>query len=96
MVDLREGSPTCCSWLGVELDAERGSALYIPEGFAHGFQTMTPDAEVLYMISHPYVAESSSGVRWDDPAFGIEWPEASSRTVSDRDRSWPDFSPGRR
>jgi dTDP-4-dehydrorhamnose 3,5-epimerase len=90
IVDLRPGSPTRFRWLGVELEAERGNALFVPEGFAHGFQTLVDDAEVLYMISHPYVPEASAGVRWDDPAFAIDWPEAAARTISERDRSWPD------
>ncbi len=92
IVDLRPGSPTHAEWLGVELDAERGTALYVPKGFAHGFQTLVDGAELLYMISDPYVPEASSGVRWDDPAFGIEWPPVDVRTLSDRDLSWPDVS----
>jgi dTDP-4-dehydrorhamnose 3,5-epimerase len=92
IVDLRAGSPTRSRWFGLELEAERGNALYVPEGFAHGFQTLVDDAEVLYMISHPYVPEASAGVRWDDPAFAIDWPEAAARTLSERDRSWPDFT----
>jgi dTDP-4-dehydrorhamnose 3,5-epimerase len=93
IVDLRLGSPSLARWLGVELNEERGNALYVPEGFAHGFQTLTDHADVLYTISAPYVPEAASGVRWDDPAFGIEWPEAAERTISDRDRAWPDFDP---
>jgi dTDP-4-dehydrorhamnose 3,5-epimerase len=93
IVDLRAGSPTLGRWAGFRLDPENGAALYVPEGFAHGFQTLTDDAEVLYMISHRYVPEASTGVRWDDPAFGIEWPNAPERTISERDRAWPDFEP---
>jgi dTDP-4-dehydrorhamnose 3,5-epimerase len=92
IVDLRPGSPTRSRWVGVELEAERGNALYVPEGFAHGFQTLVDDAEVLYMISHRYVPEAAGGVRWNDPAFAIDWPEARARTISDRDRAWPDFT----
>jgi dTDP-4-dehydrorhamnose 3,5-epimerase len=91
IVDVREGSPTICRWIGIELDANAGKALYVPEGFAHGFQTLTDEAEVLYMISEPYAPEASTGARWDDPAFGIEWPVAAVRTISERDRAWPDF-----
>jgi dTDP-4-dehydrorhamnose 3,5-epimerase len=94
IIDLRAGSATHGRWVGVELDADRASALYVPKGFAHGFQTLVDDTEVLYMMSTPYVAESATGVRWDDPAFGIEWPEAASRTLSDRDRAWPDYASG--
>jgi dTDP-4-dehydrorhamnose 3,5-epimerase len=93
VVDLRPGSPTYTQWYGVELDAARGAALYVPRGFAHGFQTLVDAAEVLYMISDRYAPGASSGVRFDDPAFAIEWPEAAGRTISDRDRSWPDFRP---
>jgi dTDP-4-dehydrorhamnose 3,5-epimerase len=91
VVDLRVDSPTRGTWSGAELDAVRGSALYVPEGCAHGFQTLTNDADVLYLISHPYVPEAADGVRWDDPAFAIDWPEAASRTISERDQAWADF-----
>ena len=94
IVDLRPGSATHAGWVGVELDADRAAALYVPKGFAHGFQTLVDETEVLYLMSTPYVAEASTGVRWDDPAFGIVWPEAGSRTMSDRDRSWADYDPG--
>ena len=90
IVDLRRDSPTYLSWYGIELDAEQGSALYVPKGCAHGFQTLVDDTEVLYMMSDPYVPEAASGVRWDDEAFGIEWPDADVRTLNERDRSWPD------
>ena len=92
IVDLRPGSVTHRGWFGVELDAREGRALYIPKGFAHGFQTLEDDTDVLYMISTPYVPAASAGVRWDDPAFGIEWPDAAVRTISDRDRVWPDYA----
>jgi dTDP-4-dehydrorhamnose 3,5-epimerase len=94
IVDLRPGSPTLTEWVGVELAAETGRALYIPKGFAHGFQTLVDGAEVFYMISAPYVPEAASGVRWDDPAFGIDWPSAESRVINERDRSWPNYRPG--
>jgi dTDP-4-dehydrorhamnose 3,5-epimerase len=91
IVDLRPGSATHAAWFGAELSDEAGTAMYVPEGFAHGFQTLTANADVLYMISEPYVPAASVGVRWDDPAFGIEWPEAAARTISERDRRWPDY-----
>jgi dTDP-4-dehydrorhamnose 3,5-epimerase len=91
IVDLRPGSATIGSWAGVELDAEAGAAVYVPEGFAHGFQTLTDHAEVLYMISHPYVPEAAAGVRWDDPALSIDWPETAERTISARDVALPGF-----
>jgi dTDP-4-dehydrorhamnose 3,5-epimerase len=89
IVDLRPESHTCCRWVGVELDAARRNALYVPEGFAHGFLTLEDETEVFYQISHAYVPESARGVRYDDPAFGIRWPAAPS-VISERDRSYPD------
>jgi dTDP-4-dehydrorhamnose 3,5-epimerase len=94
IVDLRPGSATHAEWVGVELTAETGTALYIPKGLAHGFQTLVDGAEVFYMISDPYVPEAASGVRWDDPAFGIDWPDADSRVINERDRSYADYRPG--
>lgn len=91
ILDLRPDSPTHTQWVAVELDATRANALYVPKGFAHGFQTLVDYTDVLYMISDPYVPEAASGVRWDDSAFGIEWPRAKVRTISERDRSWPDY-----
>jgi dTDP-4-dehydrorhamnose 3,5-epimerase len=93
IVDLRPESATFRAWLAVELTAGNRSMLYVPEGFAHGFQTLVDDTEVAYQMSVPYVAELARGVRWDDPAFAIEWPAAESLTISDRDRSWPVFAP---
>src|SRR5262245_63000817 len=74
-VDLRPDSPTRGRWVGVELTAENRRALYIPCGCAHGYQTLTDNSEVFYLVSAFYNAESARGVRWDDPAFGIVWPE---------------------
>jgi dTDP-4-dehydrorhamnose 3,5-epimerase len=93
IVDLRADSPTHRQWFGAELTAANGRALYIPAGMAHGFQTLEDGSEVLYMMGHEYVAESASGVRWDDPAFGIDWPEPppGGRTMSERDDGYPDF-----
>ena len=65
----------------------------MPEGFAQGYQTLEDDTEVLYQMSHEYVPEAARGVRWDDPALGIDWPPAPERIISDRDRSWPDLAP---
>lgn len=93
-VDLRPDSATYCRWQGVELSAESGRAFYIPAGLAHGFQTLTDDSELHYLMGHRYVAEAARGVRWDDPAFAIEWPAAhGERTISERDRTYPDFRP---
>jgi dTDP-4-dehydrorhamnose 3,5-epimerase len=88
-VDLRPDSPTYRGWHGVELSAENRLAFYIPAGLAHGFQTLTDGSEVLYQMGNPYVPEASRGVRWDDPAFGIEWPEPDGeRIISEKDRAY--------
>jgi dTDP-4-dehydrorhamnose 3,5-epimerase len=93
-IDLRADSPAYCRWHGAELSAENGHALYIPAGLAHGFQTLTDDCEVLYQMGDPYVAGSGRGVRFDDPAFDIAWPEpAGPPTISERDANYPDFEP---
>jgi dTDP-4-dehydrorhamnose 3,5-epimerase len=92
IVDLRPGSPAFMRWTSVELSADNRLALYIPKGLAHGFQTLADGTEVAYAISEPHAPESAAGVRWDDPAFGIEWPEAEERVISEKDRSWPDFT----
>ncbi|HTZ87487.1 MAG TPA: dTDP-4-dehydrorhamnose 3,5-epimerase [Solirubrobacteraceae bacterium] len=91
-VDLRSDSPMFRRWHGVELSAENRLAFYIPAGLAHGFQTLSDEVEVLYQMGNPYVPEAARGVRFNDPAFGIEWPPVEGeRTVSERDRSYPDF-----
>jgi dTDP-4-dehydrorhamnose 3,5-epimerase len=90
IVDLRPDSATYCRWFAIDLTADNDRLLYVPKGVAHGFQTLADRSEVAYQMSHEYVPEKACGVRWDDPAFGIEWPEAE-RTISDRDRGYPDF-----
>ena len=89
-VDLRPGSETFRRWFGVELSAGNGRMLYIPVGMAHGFQSLEDGCELHYQMSHHYVPEAARGVRFDDPAFGIEWPLADP-IVSERDRAFPDF-----
>ena len=93
IVDLRPESATYCRWFGVELSAENHRALYIPRGFAHGFQTLVDDVEVFYQMSTSYVPDAQRGVRWDDPAFGIEWPILPP-FLSERDATYPDYRPG--
>ena len=93
VVDLRANSPTRGRWFGVELSAETGRMLYVPEGLAHGFQTLEDATEVFYQMSHAYVPEAARGVRWDDPAFAIAWPESGARVISERDRTYPDWRP---
>jgi dTDP-4-dehydrorhamnose 3,5-epimerase len=91
IVDLRPGSETFLRWIAVELSAANRRTLYVPELFAHGYQTLVDATEVSYQMSVPYAPEAGRGLRWDDPALGITWPEADARTISDRDRSWPEL-----
>ena len=91
IIDLRAGSPTYRRWISVELSEANRRRLYVPKGFAHGFQTLVDDAEIFYLISEFYAPGASSGVPYDDPAFGIEWPLPVS-TISDKDTSWPAVS----
>jgi dTDP-4-dehydrorhamnose 3,5-epimerase len=93
IVDLRPTSPTYLRWTACELDQATRRALYIPVGFAHGFQTMAPDSEVFYQMSAAFVPGCARGARWDDPAFAIRWPETAQRVISDRDRAYQDFAP---
>lgn len=90
IIDLRKESPTYCQWHSVELSENNWKMLYIPEGFAHGFQTLEDYTVVYYQMSEFYHPESARGVRWDDPAFGIEWP-SDNPILSERDRSYPLF-----
>lgn len=90
VIDLRPGSPTRGAHVGVELTAESRRALYVPELFAHGYQTLTDDAEVFYQVSEFYAPGHERGVRYDDPAFGIRWPLPVSE-ISEKDASWPLF-----
>ncbi|HEY8574131.1 dTDP-4-dehydrorhamnose 3,5-epimerase [Phenylobacterium sp.] len=89
-VDLRADSPTHSRWTATELSAENARALLIPEGVAHGFLTLEADTDVLYQISPAFEPGHEAGVRWDDPAFGIEWP-APPKVISARDASYPDY-----
>jgi dTDP-4-dehydrorhamnose 3,5-epimerase len=91
IIDLRRDSPTYKRHLAVELSAENGKELYIPEGFAHGFQTLEDGTEVFYQMTEFFAPEFARGVRWDDPAFGISWPSSRARTILDRDLSYPLF-----
>ena len=90
VLDLRPGSASYKQWFGKILDAEQHNMLYIPEGCAHGFLTLADNTEVFYQMSEFYEPAAARGVRWDDPAFGIAWPE-SVKMISERDRSYPDF-----
>lgn len=92
IVDLRPASPTHRKWIAVELSAENHKMLYVPEGVAHGFQTLTDEVEVSYHISEVYKPQSARGVRWNDPLFAIDWP-VSDPILSERDRTYPDYAP---
>ena len=90
-LDLRPASPTFRRWTAATLTAENGDALYVPEGCAHGFLTLEDDTEAFYTISAPYAPDAARGVRYDDPTFGIAWPEAV-RVIHERDASYPDLA----
>ena len=90
IVDLRSESPTFKQWFGTELTAENHLALYVPKDFAHGFQTLEDSSEVLYQMSDPYEPGAGAGVRWNDPAFAIKWPQ-DARIINARDAAYPDF-----
>lgn len=90
IIDLRPESATFGQWAGVKLTARNRKSIYIPEGFAHGFLTLADDCEVYYQMSQYYHPESIAGVRWNDPAFSIQWPGDVS-IISDPDRNHPDF-----
>lgn len=91
IVDLRRGSPTCLAWFGAELSARNRTALYIPEGFAHGFLTLADETEVSYLMSRSFAPEAARGLRYDDPRLAIAWPSRPS-VVSERDLGYPDFA----
>jgi dTDP-4-dehydrorhamnose 3,5-epimerase len=93
IVDLRPESRSYQEWLSAQLSPANGRLLYVPEGFAQGYQTLVDDTEVAYHMSHEYVPSAARGLRWNDPSFGFEWPAAAKRVISARDREWPDFRP---
>lgn len=90
IVDLRPDSDTYTDWMGVELTADNHRMLYVPEGFAHGFITLADDTEVMYQVSEFYAPGAENGLRYDDPAIGIEWPIPAT-VISQKDQSWPAF-----
>ena len=91
IIDIRPNSPTYRRWQAFELSSVNGYQLYIPKGFAHGFQTLSNDVEVSYLISASYKPEAAHGIRYNDPAFGIRWPLPVTE-LSEKDLQWPDFS----
>ena len=93
IIDLRPESPTYLEWIGVELTADNRKMLYVPEDFAQGYQALADNTEVFYQVSQFYSPESERGVRWNDPAFGIKWPDRDNVVISEKDKSWPDYLP---
>lgn len=91
IIDLRPSSPTYARAIGIELTADNYKMLYVPENFAHGFQTMADNCEVVYQVSQFYAPGAENGIRWNDPAFDIHWP-LEVRVISEKDRNWPNYS----
>jgi dTDP-4-dehydrorhamnose 3,5-epimerase len=90
IIDLRPESATYKHWTSVELTADNYTLFFVPEDFAHGFQTLTNETEITYQVSQFYTPGSERGIRFDDPAFDIQWP-LDVTIISDKDRTWPDF-----
>lgn len=88
LVDMRPESPTYKQWFGLELTEENQTAIYIPEGFAHGHQTLKDNSQIMYLTTQVYSPEHERGIRWNDPAIGVQWP-LEPTVVSDKDQSWP-------
>lgn len=91
VLDLRPELPSFKQWFGVELSDENRKMLYVPEGCAHGYQTLVDNTEVFYQVSQVYSPESERGIRWNDPEFDIEWPIDEDLVISEKDQNWPDF-----
>lgn len=92
ILDIRPNSPTFGKWFGETLSAENRLMMYCPKGFAHGFVTLEENTEALYLVSDPYAPDLERGIRYDDPAFGIDWP-VEPLEISEKDKTWPDFDP---
>lgn len=92
IVDLRRESPTFLKWTSVQLSADSGTMLYVPERFGQGFQTLEDDTELTYQVTAPYSPGHGDGFRWDDPFFNFDWPMAPT-VISEKDAAWPDFKP---
>jgi len=91
IIDLRPDSPTYKQWFGIELSARNYKMLYVPKDFAHGFQTLEYNSLATYLVTEVYTPQAEAGIRYNDPAIGIEWPLSVSYT-SEKDASWPDFA----
>lgn len=92
IVDIRPGSPTFGKWYGAELTAENRRMMYVPRGFAHAFLTLEDDTEAVYLVSAFYAPDRERGLRWNDPAINVDWPEAPTE-ISQKDAAWPDLDP---
>ncbi|MCF2716144.1 dTDP-4-dehydrorhamnose 3,5-epimerase [Paenibacillus polymyxa] len=92
IIDLNRKSPTFGKWFGLTLSEENRLSLYVPKGFAHGYQTLTENTSIHYMVSEYYTPSHESGVRWNDKAFGIEWPLEDGLIISSKDEQWKDFN----
>jgi dTDP-4-dehydrorhamnose 3,5-epimerase len=93
IIDLRPESAAYLQWLAIELTSDNHRMIYIPAGFAHGYQILMDDTEVFYQVGQFYAPGYERGIRWDDPAFGIEWPLTENLILSEKDKSWPNYSP---
>jgi len=96
IVDVRPQSPTYKQWFGLELSANNHTMLYMPKGCAHGYQTLTDDTQISYMVSAYYKPEAERGIRWDDSEIDIDWKESENVIVSEKDCNWPDFNDSNR
>jgi dTDP-4-dehydrorhamnose 3,5-epimerase len=91
IIDLRPDSDTYMGWFGAELSMVNHKMLYVPENFAHGYQTLEDNTEVFYQVSEFYSPEHEKGLRWNDPAFDIKWPHTDNLVISEKDQNWPDY-----
>jgi dTDP-4-dehydrorhamnose 3,5-epimerase len=89
IVDVRDTSATQFQWFGIELSADDNKQLYVPEGFAHGYQVLEPDSQIQYLVSQSYAPEAEAGLRWDDPRINIRWPLTNDIQLSEKDKAWP-------
>ncbi len=93
IIDLRPNSETYLQWFSIILSDSDYKQLYIPEGFAHGYQTLTDNVEMRYGVTQFYTPEAERGIRWNDPLFKIDWPYKDNIIISEKDKNWPDFAP---
>lgn len=89
IIDLRADSLTRNQWIGVELTETNYKMLYVPEGFAHGYQTLEDNTEVVYQVSQFYIQNAERGIRWDDPSINVKWRDIEERIISEKDQAWP-------